>query len=176
VRPWAHDSLCRRYFRSGMLGQISIALGDQLLDSCPLVGPCHRRLLRVALEHFGRDRLAPLVTQQPDNYLFLALVAIARITVCPERVLLTLQIAARHIVEKQLGPLIAPPLGKQPPLDRCLPLAQPLEILIEVVLIKPTAHTQHVARRVQLRQTDRRQTRPLIDDPHHATTYIKSGR
>ena len=64
-------------------------------------------VVRIAGKHLGRDRLTPLIAEQAYHNLLLAPFAISIVAIGAEEVLVPLQIAARHVVEKQLRRLAA---------------------------------------------------------------------
>ena len=109
----------------------------------------------MARKHLRRHQLTGLVTQQPYHDLQLALLAVAVIAINCRLILLTLQVAAGNVIPKQFGLAIASPGGKEPSFDLLLLMTQPSQVLIQIVLVEPATHPQHVTGRVCLSQTNR---------------------
>ena len=120
-------------------------------------------VLRVAAKDFAGNRLALLVAQQADDHLFFAFLAVAVVAVGPQGVVVSFQIAAGHIVEKQLWFACSTPGGKQLLLDGLLVLAQPSEIGVQIIFIKATAHAQDLGGGMRLSQAHGGEARSLIE-------------
>ena len=137
------------------------------------------RVLRIAAEHFRRDRRTLFVAQQADDNLFLAFLAVAIIAVGAQGVVLPFQIAAGAVVEEQLRLALSAPGQEQPLLDLLLVLAQPGQILVQIVFVEAAPDAQHVAGGMHLGQADGRETRALIqeagDDLPHSQLAGKAG-
>ena len=116
----------------------------------------------VAGKHFDRQRASLGVGEQADHDLPLARLAIAIVAEGGEGVVLALQIRAGHVVEKDIRRRHHLSLSKQPAFDVLLMVRQPIEIGVEVVFVE-TDHAQRRADGVTARQTNRRQTRALIE-------------
>jgi hypothetical protein len=152
----------RQLLHLGALDQAPVAHKRHALAAEALTGLLHLcgkrlRVLRVAPKHFRRDRLAVLVAQQTDDDLLLALLAVAGVAVVAVGVLVPFQVAAGHVVERQLRFLRPAPRGKQMLLDGRLLLAQPAQIGVQVILVETAPDAQHIAGGVDLRQPHGRQ-------------------
>jgi hypothetical protein len=130
-------------------------------------------VLGVAPEDFAGERRALLVAQQPDDNLLLPLLAVPGVAIGPVGILFTFQITARHVVEKQVGFLLAAPTGEQPVFNPLLVLAEPSQVGVEVVLIEAALQAQHIAGGMDLRQPHRRQARALVE---HARQNLPQGQ
>ncbi len=120
------------------------------------------RILGVAPKDFCRDRLAVLIAQQADDNLLFTPLAVAIVAVGAILVLLAFQIAAGHVIEKQLRLLLSMAGGKESLFNLNLVLTEPAEIFIEIVLIKSAADAKHVASGMDFSQAHRRKSRALI--------------
>jgi hypothetical protein len=117
----------------------------------------------VAGKRLNRDRFALAVAEQAVHDLPFALLAVALITEGGQVVVRAFQITAGHIVEEQVGLPIGLVKTEQPILDRVLTLGQPVEIVVQVILVEGFEF-QHVTGGMRGGQPHRRQPGPLADD------------
>ena len=114
--------------------------------------PAHRaRVGAVALEHLHRHRTSPPVTQQPEDDLELAALAVAGIAMLGQRTTTAFEVARREVVENQGA--FGQVLLRQPLLDPLLTFHQPIHGPVEFVLIgipHPQLFPKGVRQRVRI--------------------------
>jgi len=135
--------------------------GGQLAD---LAG--HRvRVGGVAPKHFQRQRPAVLVRQQAHDQLLLAPLPVSVVAEGPQFVHHALQVRAGHVVEVKRGLLagrVARP--EQALFDPGLPLREPVQVGVKVVLAEP-GQAQHLGHRLAAGQAHGGQPRALVLHP-----------
>jgi hypothetical protein len=94
------------------------------------------RLLRIAGKDFDRDRLPILVTEEANDHLHLPFFAIAIVAKGGQFVVGPFQVATRDIIQKQVDGLGLGALCKEPILYRSLASRQPIQVLVQCILIK----------------------------------------
>lgn len=106
-------------------GEALLELGDVNGERLGIAG--------VAFEHLDRDRTAVRRAQQAVDDLQLAFLAVAIVAELGERAAASLHVGRGHVVEHQRAVLEM--LARQALLDGRLPLAEPIERIVKLVLV-----------------------------------------
>jgi hypothetical protein len=135
------EPLLREVFDLLAFHHAPIADEGDLMDAKPgfdlvELGRPGLRIVRIAGKDFDRDRMARLVAEEADDDLPLAFLAIAIIAKGRQFVVCAFQIAARDIIQKQGARLGLSALGIESVLDRSLGASQPIQVLVQRILIK----------------------------------------
>src|SRR5262249_49502647 len=94
------------------------------------------RIVRIAGKDFDGDRMAGLVAEKTDDDLHLAFLAIAIVAKGGQGVVRAFQVAPGDIIQKQANRFGLCTLSKEPILYRGLGPSQPIEVLVQRILIK----------------------------------------